>query len=295
MTPADHLTRLIAKSREMLLRWHRPITLAAIGIFLVGSVWSFTGLDLTLARLNLVALLVLTVPMGLVMLVYSALSLMLMASAAAVRVGFWDALRTSGRAQIAEALPLPGGAIVRGAALMGAGASLATSSALVIATALLWIALAALGAGAILTTSVSLAGWTLLGLGLVVTVAALLGVARIGGPANAGLTLVHRLVGLGIAALRLWLSFMVVQAPLPLPDTLPYAFAAVAGSASSLAPGGLGISEALGALMANLVNASPQSAFLALAINRIAQYLGTGLFLPVLELGARTNGADMND
>lgn len=280
------LAHLIDAPRRKLARWRNPITLAAMTLFLAGSIWSFTSLELSLARLDLAALLALTVPMGLVMLVYSALSLMLMAQAAGVKISLLVALRASGRAQLAEALPLPGGAIVRAAALMNAGASLATSSALVIATALLWIALAALAAGIILAISAPVAGWTMFGSGLAISLAALVYIARLGGLANAALTLTHRLAGLGIASVRLWLSFMVVQATLPLANTYPYVLAAIAGSASSIAPGGLGISEALGAVMAEAIHASPQSAFLALAMNRIAQYLGTGLFLPFFEFDA---------
>ena len=79
-------------------------------------------------------------------------------------------------------------------------------------------------------------------------------------------------------------AFAVVKAALPLAATFPYVLAAIAGSASSLVPGGLGVSEALGALMARAVQASPESAFLALAVNRVTQFLGTAILAPLLEL-----------
>lgn len=283
------LSRLVAMAaplRGWLARWRGPIVGAALVLFLAGTVWSFLGLGLSLAQLDLTALALLTLGMGLVTLTYSAISLSLLARTAGVRLGLIEAMRASARAQMAEALPLPGGAIVRAAALVGAGAAAGRSAALVIGTALLWIALAAIAAGAILLSATPLAGWTLLIGGALVALGALAHVARLGGMANAGWTLAHRLLGLGLAALRLWLAFAVVKAVMPIAATFPYVLAAIAGSASSLVPGGLGVSEALGALMAQAVQASPESAFLALAVNRVTQFLGTAILAPFLELRA---------
>lgn len=289
MALPDLLTRLSARAdplRSALARWRTPIVAAALVLFLAGTVWSFLGLGLTLERIDLAALVVLTLGMGLVTLAYSAVSLMLLAKTAGARLGFVAALRASARAQMAEALPLPGGAIVRTATLVGAGIPAGRSAALVIGTALLWIALAAIAAGAILLGSAPLAGWALLGGGAAVSLAALVHVARLGGTANAALTLAQRIAGLALAALRLWLSFAVVGAALGLAETFPYVLAAIAGSASSLVPGGLGVSEALGALMARAVHASPESAFLAVAVNRVTQFLTAAIYAPLLEFGA---------
>lgn len=282
--PITRLAAIAAPLRAALTRWRGPIVAAALVLFLAGTVWSFLGLGLSLAELDLTALAVLTLGMGFVTLTYSAVSLSLLARTAGVRLGLIEAMRASARAQMAEALPLPGGAIVRAAALVGAGAPAGRSAALVIGTALLWIALAAVAAGIILLSSAPLAGWALLSVGALVALGALAHVARLGGIANAGWTLAHRLLGLGLAALRLWLAFAVVKAALPLAATFPYVLAAIAGSASSLVPGGLGVSEALGALMARAVQASPESAFLALAVNRVTQFLGTAILVPFLEL-----------
>jgi hypothetical protein len=277
----DRAAELAQPIQQWLARWRGPILIAAMVLFLAGSIWSFVGLGLSMGDLNLTALFVLLIPMGLAMIVYSAIALCLLARTAGVRLGMGEAMRATAKAQLAEALPIPGGAIVRTATLVSAGASVKTSAGLVIGTALLWIALAALAAGVILAPLK--AGWLLVASGCVVVALSLAHLVRLGGTANAFLTLLHRTLGLGLAAARLWFSFAVVKATLPLPDTLPYALAAIAGSASSLVPGGLGVSEALGALMAQTIHASPTAAFLALAVNRVTQFLGTALFWPVLE------------
>jgi hypothetical protein len=275
------LAALVAPLRAALPRFRGPIVVSAMAFFLFGSLWSFAALGLSPAELNLWSLFLLLVPMGLVMLGYSALALCLLARTAGVRLNIAAALRATVQAQLAEVLPIPGGAIVRAATLVGAGASAGTSATLVVGTALLWIALAAMAAGVILLPLK--AGWLLLGGGTLIVTLALAQLIQLGGMRNALLTLLHRVVGLGLAAVRLWLAFAVVKAALPLSETFPYVLAAVAGSASSLVPGGLGISEALGALMAQAIHASPGAAFLALSVNRVTQFLGTALVWPVLE------------
>lgn len=282
----QRLGALAAPLRAGLARWRGPLTGMGLALFLAGTVWSFLGLGLTASQIDYPALVVLTLGMGFSTMAYSALSQMLMACAAGVHIGFVHGLRISARAQIAEALPLPGGAMVRMAALMTAGASAKLSAALVLGTAVLWISLAAIAAGLILAAQVPLAGWALLAGGVPLTLAALYAVARIGGPANAGLTLLHRFAGLALGALRIWLGFRVTGQHIDLADTLPYVLASVAGSASSLVPGGLGVSEALGALMAAAVHSSPQAAFLAVAVARITQFLGAAILAPLFEFGA---------
>ncbi len=279
----SRLAAVAAPLRGWLTRWRGPIVGAALVLFLAGTVWSFLGLGLSLAQLDLTALALLTLGMGLVTLLYSAVSLSLLARTAGVRLGLIEAMRASARAQMAEALPLPGGAIVRAAALVGAGASAGQSAALVIGTALLWIALAAVAAGVTLLPMATAAGLTLIGGGGVVTLLASAHVAYLGGIANAAASIAVRLAGLALAALRLWLAFAVIKATMPLAGAFPYVLASIAGSASSLVPGGLGLSEALGMVMAAAIADSPEAAFLAVALNRLTLFLGTAAYAPVLE------------
>lgn len=276
-------------------RWGKPMLWLAIALFIGGTAYSLVTLDVSWTRSGLLAMAILTVAMGLVMLVYSALSLVLMARGCGEEISFGAAMRASSHAQMAEALPLPGGAIVRTMALVKAGVSMANSVTLVIATALLWIALASIASGAILLGQLPLAGGALLAGGVVVAFGAVGAIVIKGTLWIAILTLAHRVIGIGIAALRLSLAFAVINVTVPLPDAMPYALAAIAGSASSLVPGGLGVSEALGALMAGAIDASPQSAFLALAINRIAQFLGTAMFAPLIEAVTRPTMPEENE
>ena len=274
----------IATLRMWKHRWSRPVIWLAIILFVGGTAFSLATLDVNWTRSGLISMLILTLAMGVVMLVYSALSLVLMAQACGKRISLGAAIRVSSHAQMAEALPLPGGAIVRTLALVEVGASMKNSVSLVVSTALLWIALASAATGATLLAQLQTVGTTLLAGGAALAIVALIIIAQKGGLRNAALTLFHRIAGIGIAAFRLSLAFAVIDIAISLPNAIPYALAAITGSASSLVPGGLGVSEALGALMASAIAASPQSAFLALAINRVAQFLGTAMFAPMIEI-----------
>lgn len=273
-------------AKSWLVQHRSALTALALVLFLAGSVWSFLALDLAVSGLNLAALAILTLAMGFVTLFHSAVSLALLARTGGVRLGLADAMRAAARAQIAEALPLPGGAIVRSATLVAAGCSPARSVALVVGTALLWIALATTAAGAIMIQTAPAAGWTMLAGGLFVSGGALAHVVSLAGLTNGFLTLLLRILGLAFGAVRLWLSFAVIKVAMPIAATFPYVLAAIAGSASSLVPGGLGVSEALGALMAQALGSAPQAAFLAVAINRLTQFLGTAVIAPFLEFPA---------
>ena len=95
---------------------------------------------------------------------------------------------------------------------------------------------------------------------------------RTGGLACAAGLLALRIGMLGIVALQLLLCFRALGADAVLADAALHAIAPVVGSAVGIVPGGLGVSEAIGAALALLASASPAMAFAALALNRIAGY-----------------------
>jgi hypothetical protein len=100
------------------------------------------------------------------------------------------------------------------------------------------------------------------------------------------LVLLHRLFGLVLFAARLMLSFVALSLSVPLLDTLPFAFASIAGSASSIAPAGLGVGEAMAGMIAHSVAVAPAAAFLAVAINRIGGLAATAVVASILELAS---------
>lgn len=249
---------------------HRvALTLAALALFATGAWYSVRSLGLSLSSLEMWPLLALAL-LAPFSFLYMGLGLQLMARSTGTTLPLGRATTISAFAHLAELLPIPGGAMVKAGALVSAGARLGQSSLQVILTAILWIALAALAGGAVLAGKGLEAAWFAVVGGAGSAIAVYAWLARNAGWRIANLTLVHRLIGIGLMMARLFLAFQALGVALALADTPPFALAGIAGSAASLVPSGLGISEILAALMAGPVAVPAGAAFLAVAIDRFA-------------------------
>ena len=257
----ERLSRVQARHR-------RAIFAFAFAVFTAGLILSLRDLGIGLSDIRWRPAAVLAFVLVPCTIAYSAVNMMLMAHAARVPMRFIDGVRVSVFAQVAEMLPVPGGAIVRTAALNKAGAGLAKSLALILLFSFLWVALATLAAGAALWHL----GWlpqSMTGVGLVASfiVLACLGhsFGWIAGLGAVGL----RLFGLALVAFRIYCAFAVIGAIVQPAETFLFVFASVIGSAASLVPAGLGVSETLSAFLAGLISFAPAAAFLAPALNRL--------------------------
>ena len=282
------LERLRLRFAALRRAWRVPLLAAAIVLFGAGAWYSIanTGLSARQLRGEPLLWLIVLAPLSLV---YAGIGLTLLSRSAGGAMPLGKATRISAWATVAEALPLPGGALVRVGALMGDGASAAHSSWLVLLNAVMWIALAALGGGLVLLIHGFVLAWTLAAAGAVSSCVATVLLARVAGCRLAAQTAAHRICGMALIAVRLRLAFLVLGTALPLADMLPFALANVAGSAASLAPAGLGISESLAALVASPLAVSPAAAFLAVALDRLVCLGASGLL--ALATHVRTAGA----
>lgn len=273
---------------ETLRTWAAPFTsfvsgrrrlflLAATLLFVAGIVWSVSTLHLQLGALQPIPALLLLLVFGPISVAYGAVGLLLLGAIAGVRVRPGTALEVGAYAQLAEVLPIPGGAILRAGALMRAGAGVIDSSALVVASSVLWISMAAAATGLVIVEISHVTALLLFGCGLGVTVSVCCWFASKSNWSIVRLMLVHRCTGLAVNAARLKCAFAIVAVTLPLQKCLPFALATITGSATSIAPAGLGISETLGAVIAGSLSVAAPSAFLALALNRILALLGSAI------------------
>jgi hypothetical protein len=265
----DWLTDLRGRIQSLVARRRMPLLLAATGLFASGSWYAFRTLGLAPRDLDPQALLatVLLMPLSLL---YSGLGFALLSRCAGARTTLKQATMIASYGTLAEALPIPGGAMVRVGALMAAGASAAQSSLLVLMTAVLWIALASLGCSFALWLHEANASWVMAVAGLMGMLPTILWMLRHVGVVLTLLTVGHRLAGLALIALRLHIALLCLGMLVPPMHTLPFALANIAGSAAAIAPAGLGISESLAALVANSVKVAPAAAFLAVGLDRLA-------------------------
>ncbi|MEL7465930.1 MAG: hypothetical protein AAFN79_17800 [Pseudomonadota bacterium] len=265
-------------------RWRLPLLLATAGLVLAGCVYSAMALDLALGDLAPAPLLALALLLVPVSLGYAALNMKLTAVAVGAAIPLAKCLRIACFAQLAEVAPAPGGAIVRGAALIERGVAPSRAAAIVTANAILWIACAVFAAGLTARGAPPWAVMGALGLGAAGMAVSTLWIARIGSIRIASLSVVLRVVGLPVAALRMIIAFAAISVPIPAAEGFVFAFASIAGSAASIAPAGLGVSEGLAALLATMTAAAPAAAFLAVALNRIVGLIVAALASAVYAL-----------
>lgn len=270
----DRLGGALADVRAFQRRWRATFFAGFSALFLAGVAYSIWRLEIDPESVDLawLAMLAATIPFSFV---YAAFNLRLLAAGAGTSIGFAEAWKAANIAQAAEFLPLPGGAIVRGGVLIERGVPAKEAAVHVLVNALLWVGIAAAAAGAAFGGS-STFGFALIAIGSSVTLGCAGWLAGVAGPAIALAALSLRCFGLAITGMRLVCAFAVLAEPISLFETLPFSFATILGAASSLAPGGLGISEGLASLMASVLSLDPTVAFLAVGLNRLAGLLFCG-------------------
>jgi len=262
-----------------------PLGIMAAVLFIGGTIWSIYVLDIKAADINLVPILAIAGIIIPLTLIYGGLGMMLMARTLGVDIGFLLSIRLSAAALLSEILPVPGGAMVRTAALVSAGGKVKNSAILVTATAVLWISLAAMLTGVLaMMGNGSYGFWLLIG-GLATGIPAVVWIQKQAGFATTLLIFIHRVSGLALMVVRLTLAFAIIQIVIAPDAAALFAFASIAGTAAAIAPAGLGVSEAIAAFSASLVSVKPAAAFLAVALNSIVGFAATGIFAMIMELG----------
>jgi uncharacterized membrane protein YbhN (UPF0104 family) len=273
----DRFLKRLSTLGEKLRAVRIPLLVAGAALFLLGGWLSFGRLDLSVADIRPSYLALLLLVMAPLSLLYSGIGLQIVAWSGGVRMPLGKATLIACHATLAEALPVPGGAIVRSGALMAHGVGMMRSVALVIANAILWIAFAAVGASFAILPYSTIAGLFLLVAGTAGLVATLSWLVWKAGKGVASFSLLHRAFGIPLLALRLFLAFQAIGVALPFIKALPITLATIAGSAASITPAGLGISEILAALIAGAVHLAPAAAFVAVGLDRLLYLMVNGL------------------
>ena len=178
------------------------------------------------------------------------------------------ALRTVAAANVAELLPLPGGAFVRGVALVETGAGVGEATRLVLLTAFLTLGLSCAISAAALGILASPAWYWLAGVMLVGVSAVLFLLSRQADVRQLSAMVAIRLLSLTLTLARLVIAFATLGATTGWLEAAIYAAAPTLGAAVGVIPAGLGVNESIAAVLATLIASSPATAFLAVALNR---------------------------
>ena len=283
----DILFRVAGAVRTAASPWRRPLTVMAALVFLAGVGVAASMLDIDSADLSLLPLAVIVLAIVPASMALGAVSLQLSARALGRRMRFPDAIATTAYAAIAELLPLPGGAVVRGAALTRSGASLGSSSAMVTVMAIMTLCMR------ILPTGVAMGAWGItVGWALVAACVAGLGgtVGWLFLRTDAGVVagfLAVRLASVALAAAHFMAGFLALGIALSPLEAVIFTAAGTIGNAATIVPAGLGITEGIASALALLMGVSPAAAFLVVAVNRLIGLCVAGIVVLHLAVARR--------
>lgn len=257
----------LARLRAAMRRWRIPLAVIGAAVLIGGLILSISRLALDWAEIDpapaaLNALVL--VPLGLAL---ASVNLKLLARAVGRKVGFGTGFAVAAMGRVAELLPLPGGAMVRGAALMRAGASLGESSMLTLVTGLMTLALSAFLSGGAMFLAGHAHSWIVLVGGLAGLVACMAWLYRRAGLRLTLWLVLLRLLVMTLAAVRLVAAFAVIGVHLSGLEAVIFILCTTLSTAATIVPAGLGVAETAAAALAFYVNISPAAAFLAVALN----------------------------
>ncbi|WP_120076620.1 hypothetical protein [Aurantiacibacter odishensis] len=260
------LVQRVIAVRERLAQHRGIATLAAMALFAAGIVWALGETRVSLAAIDwgwMLALIALIFPA----LALNAIELRVTAQMLDSEISLGSAMQVTCWAMLANLLPLPGGAILRGAKLHSLGVGAGKSSQAIVAGGALWATLA------VAVTLAAVLPWPFavlpLAAALCGTAVSLVWLAKLG-PASFALRLTMiRLALIGLTILRILVIFLAIGLPGSWMPAVAYSGVSVVGTLVGIVPAGLGVTEAMGSVLALLIEASPANAFLALSINRV--------------------------
>jgi hypothetical protein len=264
---AAAMRRVLERGRSSSIRL--PALIAAIVVFVAGLVLSVTQLphDLRQVAPSFLLLSALCVPaiIGL-----NAVETKLSATFAGATFGWLQATHIGLVSSAANMLPLPGGPLVRIGALKLAGASLLQGSVATTLIAAIGLGLAFACAGASTVLDRPFVGMTFLAAGGIASAACAIALFRLRRSWRlVAMVLLAKSAGTAVGLLRMYFALASLGLLVPFRALCAFAVSDVAGSVVSIVPAGLGVNEAVAALMAALVAVPPTVAFLAVGINRV--------------------------
>lgn len=256
--------------------------------FVVGIVLSLRAQPDLLSGLNWLPLSLLCVFAIPVTIFLNALEFKLTGKLLSQDVSLPEATEITILAGVANMLPLPGGTIVRVAALKSGGASIRQGTTATLLVSLLWIGIAFLYAGLWVATSqgqlFGLAG-IFLGIGALAVLACVFVAATQFDALDKFWPIIPiKLAHVIMDAARIWLCLLALGVEASFAQASALTVSSVVGAAVSIVPAGLGIREAAAAMLAPFILLTAASAYLAASLNRIVGLLMTApvaLFLAI--------------
>lgn len=252
----------------------RAAFIVALAIFVLGLIACVLSVPDLLSRIRIgpfLVVILIGVPLTLVL---NAIDIILTGRLIRQEFNFLGALKISIFGTAANMLPLPGGAVVRIAALKDKGAALGEGTRATFAAGIIWLGVSLLYSGLwMLSFSFVLGVLSVFVGGTALALGVLMGLRTYG----RGDTIVQ-IIGLKIAAtllitVKLIFCVWAVGTLISFPEAAIMTAADVIGSAVMVVPAGLGVNEGMTALLAQVAGLTAATGFLAAVTNRLATLL----------------------
>lgn len=250
---------------------HKVVLVIASLAFVAGFFVALRYQPLTLSDLSLLPTLCLvfvTLPINFLL---NGLEFQLSARLAEGKLSLRDAVETTVIGSAANLLPIPGGAIVKVARLKALGVSYKHGISTTLYPALLWLGTALTYAGLWASVlGVGAVSWAFVGLGAIVVIGASAFAYKIYGQIDTLLRLLLVRVCLVILdAIQIFLCMLALAVAGSFAQASLLTVSGVLGSAVSIVPAGLGVREAVSAVIGPFVGLTAASAYLVTAVNRL--------------------------
>lgn len=239
-----------------------------LAVLAFGGAWAVASLDLTWSDISPFHLALNLLVLTPALLGVAALSLKITAAAIGRDVSSALAVQVVAAANVAELLPLPGGALVRGAALVKVGARVGEAARLILLTALLMLGMTLALSGLALGALTDAIWYWLAAAALAAVFVVLVLLSRHAARRHLMAMIAIRLATLALTVLRLVVASATLGSDFGWIEAALYSAAPTVGAAVGIVPAGLGVNEAIAAGLASLVAGSSATAFLAVALNR---------------------------
>ena len=281
------IERLLMATRSVSAGSRRWLLVGATVVFVLGSAFALTRLDIRLHDLNLVAVVVLVV-VG------------VPAAAAATAVEYWysarvvhhpinarHAISVTLTATAANLLPLPGGSLVRIHGLHQKGARVGAAFSATLGMGLVWVGVATVaGVVPLLFHEAFLAALAFFAGGIIVLIAGWAALRR-ATPDGDGWrwfigAVAIEVVSVLVGTTRTLLALMAIGVSAGFGEALVLTISAALAAAIGIFPSGLAIRELIAAALAPLVGIEPAAGFLAASVVRVVDFAVYAVFAGVV-------------
>lgn len=258
----------------------RYVLIAAVILFAGGLIWSIRVLPESVELSSAWPLVKIALLGVFARQAVSILELKASAPLAGAKMSWSDSAQVSIVSSAAKMLPLPGGPMVRIAALKLAGGTVVKSSTITLSLGLAWLGLAVAYAGIWLLSEQLEIAAAFLVVALTSLAIAVSFMLTAGGSWRVIIALLLiKAFAIAVGLQRLFWAFAALGEDLELGQLAVFAVSGVAGSIFAIVPAGIGVNETAAAILAPLVGVDSATAFLAASLNRLVG-------LPVLLLVA---------